>query len=306
MRSVVVPSRSAVSRTFPPTTSSVPAARRFVREQLAAGGLLTWRDEAELAVSELATNAVLHAGTRFEVTVQVGDGGVYVQVWDDDPSLPARRASDPGSTTGRGMELVAAVATTSGVRTVGPTKVVWFALGAARPDLPEDVLLDRWGDLADESTSAPADPPAAAVRVLLVGMPVRLWLHAREHHNALMREYALHQAAAPDGDDRVLLVAADRARSLVLSTVRDRTDEPAADLALDVVPAQAAWFVALRDVLDRAEELARAGALLAPPGPQPVLDVRRWACGQVLDQLDGAPPRPWTGPLDLPEHPAAG
>ena len=83
-----------MSQAFAPEASSVPAARRFVRGLLLAGGQERWVDEAQLAVSELCTNAVLHAHTAFEVTVQVGADGVYVQVWDDDAVLPARRVRD--------------------------------------------------------------------------------------------------------------------------------------------------------------------------------------------------------------------
>lgn len=290
---------SAVSRTFAPEAASVPAARRFVREAVLTGGQDVWIDDAQLAVSELATNAVLHAHTPFDVTVQVGPGGVYVEVWDDDANPPARRASEPTATTGRGMVMVAAVATSYGVQSVGPSKVVWFRLGAARPDHAEVVLLDRWRD--DTGTGA---APAAtdARRVVLVRLPLSLWLAAREHHNGLMREFSLHQQAAQPRKGQIpeRLVAADRARSLVLAAVRGAPVERSLDLALDVRREQAAWFEALRDVLDHAERLAASGELLARPGPQLIVDVRRWACTQVLDQLEGAAPAAWDGPLELP------
>lgn len=290
--------RPAVSRTFAPEAASVPAARRFVREAVATGGHDAWVDDAQLAVSEIATNAVLHAHTPFEVTVQVEPDGVYVQVWDDDATPPAQRASDPTSTTGRGMAVVAAVAAAHGVQSVGPTKVVWFCVGAARPHYAEEVMLDRWSD-----HGIPAVPAGGgARRVVLIGMPLSLWLAAREHHNGLMREFSLHQQAVQSRKGHIpeRLVAADRARSVVLAAVRASPVEPRLDLALDVRPEQATWFEALRDVLDEAERMASAGELLAPPGPQLVLDVRRWACGQVLDQLGGAPPTAWDGPLELP------
>ena len=66
---------AAVSRAFPPEASSVPAARRFVRGLLLDGDQERWVDEAQLAVSELCTNALLHAHTPFEVTVQFCSDG---------------------------------------------------------------------------------------------------------------------------------------------------------------------------------------------------------------------------------------
>jgi hypothetical protein len=54
---------------------------------------------------------------------------------------------------------------------------------------------------------------------------------------------------------------------------------------------------------DEAERLAADGRLLARPGPPAILAVRRWACDQVLAQLDGAPPQRWHGELDAPGWP---
>ena len=293
-------SRATVAaRSFPAEAASVPAARRFVRSMLDDAGHERWLDEALLAASELATNAVLHAHSAFEVSVHVQDEGVYVQVWDDDPTPPDRRVTDAASTTGRGLELVGAVASFHGVQTVGPSKVVWFSLGMPRPEGAADLLLDRWSDLDHEQA---ADQEAPTRQVVLRGMPVQVWLAAREHHNALMREYTLQQqtAAVPGDDVLPLLVLADRARSLVLSALRAAGPGQVVDVVLHVQPGQADWFAALRDVLDRAELLARSGELLAVPGPQVVVDVRRWACRQVLCQLEGAEAEPWDGPSTAP------
>lgn len=301
------------SRSFPPEPASVPAARRFVRGLLEQTGSEQWTDEAQLAVSELATNAVLHAHTAFEVAVQAGPDGVHVQVWDDDPFPPTRRSSGAEATTGRGLELVEAVAAEYGVQVVGPSKVVWFCLGTTRPIGATDVLLDRWQDRTGEDEA----PAGEASRVVLRAMPLALWLSAREHHNTLMREFALYeqthlyerhlheqahlyeetQPAA--GGVSPALVAADRARSLVLAALRRLEVAAQVDVVLAVRPEQAAWFEALRDVLDGAELLARSGELLATPGPPEIVRVRRWACDQVLGQLAGGRPLPWSGPLAL-------
>ena len=293
---------TVAARSFPAEVASVPEARRFVRAVLGDAGHERWLDEALLATSELATNAVLHAHSAFEISVHVQDEGVYVQIWDDDPMPPDRRDTHEGSTTGRGLELVGAVATFHGVQTVGPSKVVWFSLGMPRPEGAADLLLDRWSDLAPEQ---PAGQEAPCRDVVLRGMPVQVWLAAREHHNALMREYTLQQHTAPvrGGDVLEMLVRADRARSLVLSALRAAGPAPVVDLVLQVRPEQAGWFTALRDVLDRAESLARSGELLAEPGPQVVVDVRRWACRQVLEQLAGAQAEPWAGTSTMPSAP---
>jgi Histidine kinase-like ATPase domain len=257
-----------------------------------------WLDEAQLVVSELCTNAVLHARTPFEVTVQVHPDGVYVQVWDDEAAVPIRRVSDDGSTTGRGLELVEAMVTQHGVQTVGPTKVVWFCLGMSRPSSAEGMLLGRCRDQPDEAAAARAGDPRD---VVLLAMPTALWMSAREHHNTLIREFALHTQAGQAAPEQapVRLAAADRARNMILAALRAVDGRRSVDLRLQVWPAQAPWFHALLDVLDHAEGLASAGALLARPGPPAVVAVRRWACNQVLGQIGGAAPEAWTGPLEL-------
>ena len=291
---------TSVTCSFPGEARSVPAARRFVRDLVLAGGHERWAGDAQLAVSEVCTNAVLHAHTPFEVTVRVGRDGIYVQVWDDDPVLPARRVSAATSTTGRGLELLGAVTSSSGSQTVGPTKVVWFCLGEIAPDVGDDLLLDRWRDRPEEAVDDEAAGPVQGL--VLRRMPTPLWFAAREHHNTLMREFSLHEQARHDTPGQVPadLVAADRARSLVLAALRASGGDRSVDLQLLVRPEQARWFTALREVLDRAEQLARTGALLAPPGPPEIVAVRHWATGEVLAQLQGAAPTAWTGPVELP------
>jgi Histidine kinase-like ATPase domain len=299
-------------RAFLPEPRSVPAARRFLREELTGGPAEQWLDDALVAVSETATNAVLHAHSTFEVLVQVQEHGVCVQLRDTDSTLPARRESDGGSTTGRGLAMVAAVSAESGVQLLrGAGKAVWFCLGTAEPWQEADELLDRWDDRMDGSVSGrvserdgPGLHPAPDEHpVLLAGMPVRLWLAAREHHNTLIREFCLAQQDA-GGPLALRLGDADRARSLVLTALRAQPVWRATmDLPLAADPQRAGWFAALRDVLDEAERLAADGRLLARPGPPAILAVRRWACDQVLGQLDGAPPERWHGELDAPGWP---
>ena len=60
------------SRRFPETTSSVPVARQFVAESLSALEPEVG-ETAALLVSELATNAVVHATSDFAVTVRLPD-----------------------------------------------------------------------------------------------------------------------------------------------------------------------------------------------------------------------------------------
>ena len=83
---------------------------------------------ADLLLSELATNAVVHAGTAFTVDVHV-NGTVRVAVGDGDPAgVVAIRPSRPLEEGGRGLALVDALSTDWGVTRTGVGKTVWFEL----------------------------------------------------------------------------------------------------------------------------------------------------------------------------------
>ena len=108
------------------------AARLVVLEQ--GWGWLV--DDVSAVVSELATNAVLHARTGFTVLLVVERERLRVSVVDGSPVRPRlRRLTDPVSTTGRGLSLVAALSEVWGVTTAGDAgKETWCEFPLARPD----------------------------------------------------------------------------------------------------------------------------------------------------------------------------
>jgi anti-sigma regulatory factor (Ser/Thr protein kinase) len=86
--------------------------------------------DARLVVSELVTNAVLHARTPIEVQVLVGAATLRIEVTDSGLDRPQRWAeSDRG---GRGLPIVEAVASRWGVLDQGSRKTVWCEI-AVRP-----------------------------------------------------------------------------------------------------------------------------------------------------------------------------
>lgn len=90
------------------------------------------RDAAEvvevvtLLVSEMVTNAVLHAGT--EVTLRIGHEGrsVRVEVTDGSQRMPGIRRVSEDASTGRGMWLIDELADAWGQQARGDGKCVWF------------------------------------------------------------------------------------------------------------------------------------------------------------------------------------
>jgi anti-sigma regulatory factor (Ser/Thr protein kinase) len=119
---------------FPETTASVPFARQFVAESLSALDPEV-AEMAALLVSELATNAVVHATSDFAVTVRypTPTGRVRVEVVDGVPGEPLPLRPPPTSPHGRGLLLVASLADEWGVEgTDGEIgKTIWFELTPA-------------------------------------------------------------------------------------------------------------------------------------------------------------------------------
>lgn len=115
-------------REFAGTAESVGDARRFAAEILARWGVNG--DDAVLLVSELATNAVRHAGGPYRVDLwQRDDASLRVEVRDADPTPPTPadvvRDEDLG---GRGLVLVTHLAHQWGYHLTGSGKAVWFEL----------------------------------------------------------------------------------------------------------------------------------------------------------------------------------
>ena len=79
-----------------------------------------------VAISELATNAVRHAGSAFEVRLGREGACVRLEVDDDDATLPTPQEPGPADVSGRGLLLVGAIADAWGVEARPPGKTVWF------------------------------------------------------------------------------------------------------------------------------------------------------------------------------------
>ncbi|MFB7241191.1 ATP-binding protein [Streptomyces populi] len=116
--------------------SRIGQVRRIVSAQLRYWHLDPLIDRAALGVTELLSNVHRHARPDKICTVEIELllDRLTVSVHDHDPRLPVIREADPGSTSGRGLAMVAAVSESWGVRPDGESgKVVWFTLPASAP-----------------------------------------------------------------------------------------------------------------------------------------------------------------------------
>lgn len=85
---------------------SASTARDFVRLHLGAHDLAFLFDDMQLVVSELAANAVEHAGTPFTVNLSGDGASVLLTVHDGSSSAPVQLPPGRTSTGGRGMAIV--------------------------------------------------------------------------------------------------------------------------------------------------------------------------------------------------------
>ena len=116
---------SAPPQVFESRALGAGAIRRA--RQLAVAQLAEWgqrnTDDVALVLSELVTNAVVHAGGAVRIVVSVGDC-TRIEVHDEDPRPPRMRAhgSEPG---GLGLRIVERLSEGWGSRSTATGKVVW-------------------------------------------------------------------------------------------------------------------------------------------------------------------------------------
>jgi anti-sigma regulatory factor (Ser/Thr protein kinase) len=141
------PARAAAATEFsePPTwplrtflelgalVSAIPCARSHVRAVAREWGLEKLADTAELLTSEIVTNAI-RAAQRLRtqelpvVRLQVLSDrtSIVIRVWDGNHGMPVLRYASPDDESGRGLEIIDALAADwSAYRDPGGGKVVW-------------------------------------------------------------------------------------------------------------------------------------------------------------------------------------
>jgi anti-sigma regulatory factor (Ser/Thr protein kinase) len=123
------------SRSFSSDPESTRSARHFVLHAVGdvPPGL---RDAIAVMVGELAMNAVQHARTDFQVTVEMADGTLRVEVTDSGGTYPAAGPMPPPSSfRGRGLPIVAMLADDWGIAAAqpGPGKSIWFKVAVPAP-----------------------------------------------------------------------------------------------------------------------------------------------------------------------------
>ena len=281
---------------LPPEPASASAARRLVAEAIEPTPLAgsSVADTAILLVSEVVTNAVLHAGTAITVAVRVEPTSVRIEVRDGSVALPSRRRYDEDAATGRGLELVELLATSWGTEQERNGKVVWFEVSAD----PSDGQTDH----EHPEPVGAGGPMWTCVRFLR--LPTALLLAGLEYGDAALREMALLSISNGDREDarRVSPIRIDLGP--MVTAVNGALDEGRLeiDLELEFPPSAEQGAVERLAAVDEAERMAKDGSLLILPAVPELSACRRWLMGEINRQLRGEAPTPWVLPAPEDLH----
>jgi PAS domain S-box-containing protein len=271
-----------------PEPVSAGIARRHVTTVLDEAGAAALVDQAQLLVSEVVTNALLHSGGPIGLSVAADEGWACIEVHDTSSLAPSPRHYDDEATTGRGLEIVEVVASRWGVIRQTGGKVVWFELGQ-----PPSAHADQAG----RSTTVATATPTGTVRLL--NMPPHLVVATLERGDALLREIALLQlgeATPPGPGERRPEIALPVGPVLEVAEAAVAAGQFSVNTVVEM-PATAADVALERlGLTDEAERLASTGELLSPPAVPELISCRRWLLGQIALQLRGEPPTPWELP----------
>ncbi len=122
------PPGAEASRRFVASGFSARLARRYVEATLDDWGCSSWAEDALIAVSELAANAVRYAGAEFTVGLSRAPGSIRLAVGDASPDPPAPQGPTPMALGGRGLWMVQRLGADWGFERINDGKVVWVDL----------------------------------------------------------------------------------------------------------------------------------------------------------------------------------
>jgi two-component sensor histidine kinase len=123
-------------RQFTASRSTARAARQFTIATITgaiprAGANVV--DDCELVVSELAANAINALANTIDVSIELHHDRIELAITDDADGWPVLQPLDPSATSGRGLQLVAALATSWGVSLAEDRRTIVWALLPCNP-----------------------------------------------------------------------------------------------------------------------------------------------------------------------------
>jgi hypothetical protein len=272
---------------------------------------------AQLGVSELVTNALIHSRPPLSVRVLGTIDHPRIEVLDSSPVPPQRAPVVPDiadvddlnvTTFGRGLDLVAMMSNRWG-SDLGhdrASKSVWFE---PTPELNGEAQLEGeifTFDPDNVDGLEHVDPRRMPLRLL--NLPARIFGDLRRYHFELRRELRLVAMTAPEDYPlaaRVTEVFMQADRERRSSTGIDALDRAIAegvesvDLEYSVPLSAPATMVQIRDMLDEVYHAFSRENLLALRPPDLLVQLQHWYFTEFERQGAGEQPVPWPGPITL-------
>lgn len=292
-----------------PGPRGVQDARRWVVQTCRDIGRPELTECAEMGVSELVTNALLHGepplsvrvrGTREHPRVEVRDGSTRPPVL---PSDDTAEGDDILLTFGRGLDIVARSSDAWGAAIEEDGKIVWFAPAV---------------DFADESTPGVITgvdpqaltpiPEADAVDIEILDVPVDLYQGFHRHFCELRREVRL-LALAHETDYPLAKSLSDLFAALERS-LRDGlgaeqvqaaefTGQEYADVYARISRRSATTLSRFLEALELADAFCREERLLSLARSPEQRAFQSWFLGEYVRQTAGEEPLPWRHAADV-------
>lgn len=302
---------------------SVQEARRWVVDACRRIDRTDLSECAELGVSELVTNAILHGEPPIRLQLRGTPEHPRIEVYDrstvaPQPSSPAGGidmdafdldAFDSGSIDqldisgltafGRGLDIVARASVAWGAEIEDDGKAVWFE--------PATELSDGRGAVyqVTQTTTPPIETKTriGEVAIQVNGVPVDFFGRFQRHFRDLRREIRLLALAHEDDYPlaREFAEAFDALeRPLRANMGREQVDaarttgHATVDLRLRMAPHVALQIGGLVDLLDAADDFSRAERLLTAPRTPEQRAFQIWFLGEFRRQARGASPVAWS------------
>ncbi len=311
---VTLNKRSLVLPASPP---SVKLARSWVSKILEEIGREDLVDAAQLGVSELVTNALIHSQPPLSVRVRGTVDHPRIEVVDSSPVPPQRTPVAPEpeevdelnvTTFGRGLDLVAMMSSRWGSDLAhdGRSKSVWFEPAGDSP------LPGHGGEIFDFDAGFAEHPDVLEgdrMTLRLLGVPAQLFGELRRFHFEVRRELRLLALTNPEDypvarEITQIFVQADRERRSSAGIAR--LDEAIAggvasvDLEYQVPLSTPETMARIRDLLNDVYDTFSTQHLLTLRPPDVLVDLQTWYFTEFERQGQGEPARRWTGPTAVP------
>lgn len=264
-------------------------------------------ETAELGVSELITNALLHAEAPITVAMRGTRDHPRIEVADASPEPPVMPEAGSEAidhlllddddllvTFGRGLDLVARSSDAWGADLEENGKVVWFCPAASSREVGVK------GAITGLSVSPPS-PDAASMQVCHLGVPIPLLAGFERHHRELHREVRL-LALASEPDYPLAKSISDFFGTLSADVHPDLTEQlrstnPAEDTVTDFqvsVTRRAVETIGMfANLLNLADDFCREQRLLSLARTPEQVTFQHWWFEEFRRQAAGRAPTPW-------------